>query len=200
MVPVGRVRCPEFAARVQGVTGEEVSRAFPVRRVFDEANKNNVSLYTVDPRGLTPTEFDVSGPSVDPGTDRQYLNQTIDTLRTLAVETDGRAIVNRNDLAGGMKQIIRDSSGYYLLGYTTRTKADGKFHNISVKVKRPGVSVRSRKGYWALTAPNAAASLAASTGREVVTVRLSSLPPGKDASFPRAQEMLEGVLSSLAGS
>jgi VWFA-related protein len=73
-----------------------------LRDVYDEANKNNVSLYTVDPRGLAVSEFDVSDANVDPGTDRIYLNQTMDTLRTLAVETDGRAIVNRNDLAGGM--------------------------------------------------------------------------------------------------
>ena len=123
-----------------------------LRDVYDEANKNNVSIYTVDPRGLAVSEFDVSDGNVDPTTDRLYLNQTTDTLRTLAVETDGRAIVNRNDLVGGMRQIVRDVSAYYLLGYnSTQTTADGKFHEIKVRVKRPGVQVRARKGYWALT-------------------------------------------------
>ena len=71
----------------------------------------------------------------------------------LADETDGRAIVNRNDLAKGMQQIVRDSSAYYLLGYnSTQAPQDGKFHEIKVRVKRPGVQVRARKGYWALTA------------------------------------------------
>src|SRR6266850_6753378 len=56
-----------------------------LRDVYDEANKNNVSLYTVDPRGLAVSEFDVSDGNVDLRTDRQYLNQTMDTLRTLAV-------------------------------------------------------------------------------------------------------------------
>ena len=75
----------------------------------------------------------------------------------LADNTDGRAIVNRNDLAAGMKQIMRDASGYYLLGYTsTSAPTDGKFHTIDVKVKRPGVEVRARKGYWAYTADDAA--------------------------------------------
>ena len=51
----------------------------------------------------------------------------------LANNTDGRAIVNRNDLAAGMKQIIRDSSGYYLLGYnSSQAPTDGKFHEIKV--------------------------------------------------------------------
>ena len=123
-----------------------------LRDVYDEANKNNVAIYTVDPRGLAVSEFDVSDGNVDPGTDRVYLNQTMDTLRTLAVETDGRAIVNRNDLVGGMKQIVRDQSAYYLIGYSsTIAPSDGKFHEIKVKVKRPGVQVRARKGYWALT-------------------------------------------------
>ncbi len=132
-----------------------------LRDVYDEANKNNVAIYTVDPRGLAVSEFDVSDGNVDPSTDRQYFNQTMDTLRTLAVESDGRAIVNRNDLAGGMRQIVRDVSAYYLIGYSsTIAPSDGKFHEIKVRVKRPGVQVRARKGYWALTPQEVARSLA----------------------------------------
>jgi VWFA-related protein len=132
-----------------------------LRDVFDEANRQNVSLYPVDPRGLAVSEFDISEPSVGFETDRQYLNATMDSLRTLAENTDGRAIVNRNDLAGGMKQIIRDSSAYYLLGYSSSVATpDGKFHEIKVRLKRPGLQVRYRKGYWAYTAEDAARALA----------------------------------------
>jgi VWFA-related protein len=132
-----------------------------LRDVTDEANKNNVSLYMVDPRGLAVSEFDASDGSIGPNTDRQFLNATMDTLRTLAVDTDGRAIINRNDLVGGMKQIVRDVSAYYLLGYSsTIAPSDGKFHEIKVKVKRPGVQVRARKGYWALTHEEVVRSLA----------------------------------------
>src|SRR5207249_6633836 len=74
------------------------------------------------------------------------------------METDCIANLNRIELDVVMNQIIRYSSAYYLLGYTsTQEKSDGKFHAISVKIKRPGVQVRSRKGYWALTAPAAEA-------------------------------------------
>ena len=84
----------------------------------------------------------------------------METLRTLAINTDGRAIVNRNDLTMGMKQIVRDSSAYYLLGYnSTLTATDGKFHEIKVRVKRPGVQVRARKGYWAFTNEDAKRAL-----------------------------------------
>ena len=56
-----------------------------------------------------------------------------------------------------MKQIIRDSSGYYLLGYnSSQAPTDGKFHNIKVNVKRKGLEVRARKGYWAYTADDVA--------------------------------------------
>src|SRR2546429_9446584 len=85
----------------------------------------------------------------------------MDTLRTLALQTDGRAIVNRNDLATGMAQIVRDTSAYYLLGYnSTQAPSDGKFHEIKVRVKRPGLQLRSRKGYWALSPEAAAKALA----------------------------------------
>jgi VWFA-related protein len=121
-----------------------------LRDVYDMANRNNVAIYAVDPRGLPGFEFDINE-GIGLQTDSKYLTSTMDTLRLLAEQTDGRAIVNRNDLAVGMKQITRDSSAYYLIGYnSSQAPSDGKFHNIRVRVKRPGVQVRARKGYWAL--------------------------------------------------
>src|SRR3989475_5758039 len=123
-----------------------------LRDIYDTANRNNVAIYAVDPRGLPVFEFDINE-GVNISTDSTYLTSTMDTLRVLAENTDGRAIVNRNDLAAGMKQITRDSSAYYLIGYNSSTApSDGKFHEIKVRVKRSGVQVRARKGYWALTA------------------------------------------------
>jgi VWFA-related protein len=140
---------------------DDSSMSLTLREVWDLANKNNVAIYAVDPRGLPVSEFDVSQPTVSAQVDRQYLNSTMDTLRTLALQTDGRAIVNRNDLATGMAQIVRDTSAYYLLGYnSTQAPSDGKFHEIKVQVRRPGVQVRARKGYWALTVADVARALA----------------------------------------
>jgi VWFA-related protein len=121
-----------------------------LREIYDTANRNNVAIYAVDPRGLPGFEFDINE-GVGLQTDSKYLSSTMDSLRTLAENTDGRAIVNRNDIATGMKQITRDSSAYYLIGYNSiQAPTDGKFHEIKVKVKRPGVQVRARRGYWAL--------------------------------------------------
>ena len=123
-----------------------------MREVFAAANRNNAAIYSVDPRGLAAFEFDIDEP-VGPRQDRRTLQMMQDTLRSLADETDGRAIVNRNDLAPGLAQIVRDLSFYYLIGYnSTQAPSDGEFHPITVRLRRRGVDVRARKGYWALTA------------------------------------------------
>jgi VWFA-related protein len=131
-----------------------------LRNVWDVANKNNVAIYCVDPRGLPGFEFDINE-GVNVQTDQKFLTSTMDTLRSLSENTDGRAIVNRNDIDVAMKQIVKDSSAYYLIGYnSTQAPSDGKFHEIKVKVKRPGVDIRARKGYWALTAEQTTQALA----------------------------------------
>ena len=79
------------------------------------------------------------------------LRGRITALRTLAEATDGLAIVNSNDLSGGLRRVVADLSSYYLMGYYSSGKLDGKFHSISVRVKRPGVQVRARRGYLAAT-------------------------------------------------
>jgi VWFA-related protein len=128
--------------------------------VFAAANRSNTALYTVDPRGLATGEFDIDQ-NVGMRRSNESLRQTQDTLRVLADQTDGRAIVNRNDLGRALKQIVVDSSAYYLLGYnSTQAPQDGKFHEIKVRVKRPGAQVRARKGYWAMTATETARATA----------------------------------------
>src|SRR5262245_55599091 len=129
------------------------------RWLLDRANTSNVSFYPVDPRGLavfdTPiVRQDVPGPPppmVPLAVDRAMLTTRLNSLRTLADHTDGLAIVDSNDLAGGLKRVVNDLSSYYLLGYYSSGKLDGKFHPISVRVKRPGVQVRARRGYLAAT-------------------------------------------------
>ena len=134
-----------------------------LNRMFGELNRQNTSVYPVDPRGLAAFEFDINQ-GIGIQQDAKSLRDSLDSLHSIAANTDGRAIVNRNDLASGMKQIIRDASGYYLIGYnSSQAPSDGKFHEIKVRVKRPGIQVRARKGYWALTAADTARALAPPT-------------------------------------
>ena len=120
--------------------------------VFASANRSNTSIYKLDPRGLSTGEFDVSEPNVNYESDRRVINESTDVLRVLADQTDGRAIVGRNDPLPQLRQMVVDTSAYYLLGYTSsEAPRDGKFHEIKVSVKRKGVDLRFRKGYWAMT-------------------------------------------------
>ena len=133
-----------------------------LRTVFDAANRSNTAIYAIDPRGLAPFDFD-SGQRTVGGfrTDSRTLQSTMNTLRVLAEETDGRAIVNQNDFEPGLRQMVRDLSAYYLIGYNSRAApSDGKFHEIKVRVERDGLRVRARKGYWAFTSEDVARALA----------------------------------------
>jgi VWFA-related protein len=129
------------------------------RDILEEANRANASFYPIDPRGLavfdTPiVRSDVPGPApamVPPSIDRAMLTGRLTSLRTLAENTDGIAIVDSNDLAKGLRRVVDDLSSYYLLGYYSSGPLDGKFHSITVRVKRPGVQVRARRGYLAAT-------------------------------------------------
>ena len=120
-----------------------------MRDIFLAASRSNTSFYPLDPRGLAASEFSVAD-RVGLSEDRAALNESMDTLHILATNTDGRAIVNTNDPQPALEQMLRDSSAYYLLGYTsTEAPRDGKFHPIRVNVTRKDVEVRARSGYWA---------------------------------------------------
>jgi VWFA-related protein len=100
-------------------------------KVIQLANDSNTAIYTFDPRGLGPRPSDV--------------------LRSIAENTGGR-LFQSNAPAVSMRQIVKEASAFYLLGYAPpEYPADGKFHRIKVRVKRPGVDVRARSGYFAPT-------------------------------------------------
>jgi hypothetical protein len=103
------------------------------------AARGNTALYPWDPRGLLVLPNNSM---------REH-----EWFRVLADQTGGRAIVNTNDGLPGMRSMLTDSSAYYVIGYTSTENAqDGKFHEVKVKVKREGVQLRTKPGYWALDA------------------------------------------------
>jgi VWFA-related protein len=125
------------------------------------AARANVNFFTIDPRGLVglPDEnMDLTAPPEDPSLrlDTQGLMDELrlsqDSLRTLAEETGGIALVNTNDFAGYFDRVVRANSTYYVIGYyPPDAKRDGRFHKIDVRVKPlPGqakLNVVARKGY-----------------------------------------------------
>lgn len=163
-----------------------------LRFIFAAASRSNTSIYTLDPRGLAASEFDVAD-QVSFEDDRQALNESTDVLRIIASNTDGRAMVGSNDPLPALKQMLRDSSSYYLLGYTsTEAPRDGKFHPIKVEVKRKGVDVRARSGYWAYSDEDVARASAPAFTR----------PPEVEKAFDAIAEPAAGriIRSWLAGS
>jgi hypothetical protein len=152
------------------------------REILGEANRANATFYTVDPRGLPVFDAPI-GPEAPPPitADFAILKHRLDTLHMLAENTDGFAVVNSNDLDTGLKKIANDLSSYYLLGYlSTNAKLDGKYHQIKVRVKRPGIDVRARKGYRSpteeeVTAARTAAAMPVSSSAAAVNTAMSAL-------------------------
>jgi VWFA-related protein len=149
-----RTLCDQDRVMLSGIDDQ---RRF--RDVMNEANRANASFYPIEPRGLPVFDSEM-GPNPPPSVidDFTMLRDRHDTLLTVAENTDGVAVINSNDIDGGLKRVVSDLSSYYLLGYSsTNSKADGKYRAIKVRVKRPGVEVRARRGYQAPTAEEAAA-------------------------------------------
>jgi VWFA-related protein len=123
------------------------------RDILQEANRANASFYPIDPRGLPVFDTPIGPDKPLPlPVDRAHLRERLTSLRTMAENTDGMAVLDNNDIESGLKRIADDLTSYYLLGYySTNAKPDGRYRSITVKVKRPGVDVRARRGYRAAT-------------------------------------------------
>jgi VWFA-related protein len=158
-MPAGRGGSPTAQPDSNQMTREffdSASLLSDLQVVFGAASRGNTSIYTLDPRGLAVSEYTVED-LVTPGADTRQLNESSDNLRIIADETNGRAIVSRNDPMPALQQMHRDSSTYYLLTYTSSlSPRDGKFQEIQVRVRRNNLDVRARKGYWALTSEDVA--------------------------------------------
>jgi VWFA-related protein len=116
-------------------------------------NNSGVAVYPVDARGLMVLPgFDASARRAPPtGPRLAASNANIDSMRELAERTGGRAAYNTNDLASAIRRAIDDTRVTYTIGYySTDETPDGKFREIKVKVNRPRLDVRHRKGYFAL--------------------------------------------------
>ena len=124
------------------------------------ATRANVSLYTVDPRGLSTFGEDAIQVTALPALDQAIVTgisgladetrAAQDSLRVLAEQTGGFAAINRNDFSDAFQRIVDENSSYYVLGYyPANDKRDGRFRKIEVRLARPGLTVKARKGYVA---------------------------------------------------
>src|ERR1700683_1821545 len=155
----GRKAMVEFTGGITQ-TGEE--NRTQLRAATDAANRADVSIYSIDSRGLlaAPPGGDATtnaatgtsmftGASVFHQTDQR--EDSRDTLATLSTDTGGKAFFDLGDLSEAFPKIQQDNGGYYLIGYRlgADVKRDGRWRSIHVKVNAPGAHVRYREGYYA---------------------------------------------------
>jgi VWFA-related protein len=123
-----------------------------LRTLTEEANRSNISFYTIDPRGIVPDAAGSSDTSAGRGDNTNAASRQ-DSLRFIADNTDGLLIANASQIDTQISRIVDDVSSYYLLTYSSsNTRLDGRFRAITVRVKRDGVKVRTRRGYRGPTA------------------------------------------------
>ncbi len=133
-----------------------------IARTARSLTNANVAIYPVDARGLISTVASNPSTRVSVATttarqaarlDTQSLDQTLsshDTMQKLADQTGGRASYNANDIHTAVQRTLDDSRHVYTIGYYPSDPAfDGRFRSIKVSVKRPGLQLGYRRGYYA---------------------------------------------------
>ena len=143
--------------------GDITSNRFQDRfeRFFQRLSDANITVYPVDAAGLVVTAVTAadslrtaSGRTIQASTAVAGRNRTVmmthDTMNSFAEMTGGRAFYNTNDLAGAVDKASEDGRSYYVLGYYTKPNAaKSGWRTLKVKVKRSGLQVRARAGYFA---------------------------------------------------
>ena len=144
-----------------GITQSGVDNESALRAATAAAVKANVSIYPMDIRGLQAFPPGGEAQSASLHGVGAYSGQSVlndlsgnassqDTLATLASDTGGKAFFDSNDFSGVFSQVQKDSSAYYVLGFTSANPAkDGKFRRLRVQVNRPDLKLEYRSGYYA---------------------------------------------------
>jgi VWFA-related protein len=131
--------------RLPAVTADADLYAY-MRELTLSANRANATVFTLDPRGLAGVVD--AGQYLDQSEWRTFLQKTQSSLRYIAEETGGFAVVNDNDLVGALKRIDAETSDYYILGYySSNPDPTRRVRQLEVKVDRPGVDVAARQAY-----------------------------------------------------
>jgi VWFA-related protein len=141
--PVMRVECEADRRRLAMVDSSQ-----HLRDLTEAANRANVSFYGFYAPEATVPEQGVSRavPEVDHAAAR------MDSLRLLADSTDGLAVLRRTAVDEALPRIAADASSYYLVTYqSSNTRLDGRFRTLTARTTRPGVKIRTRRGYRGLT-------------------------------------------------
>ena len=166
-----RLASPGESMQIRDSNAALVGRLAPLYRRLRAAN---ITLYTVDPAGLGGMEayvaraagsiaaiatakessgaftdwFNPSSPPRAVDLARRMAQVQLDFMKSAAENTGGLAVLDTNDVEGGINRIFDENTSYYLLGFSPpATHRPGSLHRLEVKVSRPGMTVRTRSGY-----------------------------------------------------
>lgn len=121
-------------------------------RIADAANRVVASFYTIYARGLAADQTPNGKPPAAVANEESYPASRLDAMRQLAGNTDGMSVMSSSAIDAAIGRISADMNSYDLLGYrSTNGKLDGKFRSITVRSLRPGVTIRTRRGYRGVT-------------------------------------------------
>jgi VWFA-related protein len=144
-----------------GVSRTGMENQAQLEASINAAVKANVAIFPIDARGLMadpPGGGASRGASRGSGifsgsvqnSQRAAINNSQETLATLAADTGGKAFLDSNDLSAGIVEAQKEYRSYYVLGYyTTNEKKDGKFRRITVKLNHATAKLEHRQGYYA---------------------------------------------------
>jgi VWFA-related protein len=166
-----------------GTSGDETDTLNEARAVAELANRASVVIYSLDAKGLQ-TLMPGAGDNLNDVADDQLAQQMLDAsiqnldsqsgMVFLAQETGGFAVLNNNDLDLGVQQVLRDNQMYYLLGFDPEDEQfNGRYHTIRVRVKRPGLRVRTRGGFYGVTDAEAAAARPRTATQQILSTLYS---------------------------
>jgi len=127
------------------------------KRAIEAARRANVAVYFVDARGLVASNPYAQAQQTGRGLDSRDVGAAnaeitlgAEGAAEIAQSTGGFSVRNQNDLGRGLQRIGAESRVYYLLGFQPDKDAKpGSFRRLEVKVTRPDVTVRARRGYYA---------------------------------------------------
>jgi hypothetical protein len=138
-----------------------------LKQLADQAHRSSVVIYPLDAKGLQtlmPGAADNMSETSDEQLAQQMLDASVQNLDSvagmvyLARETGGFARLNSNDLELGVQKVLEDNETYYLLGFDPEDEQfNGRYHSIKVRVKRPGLQVRTRGGFYGTAETQASA-------------------------------------------
>ena len=135
-----------FMRQMQGNQFSDADLAMEMAYLTRAANRANTTFYTIDPRGL------VGGPDIDvnisPTEWASHVRKSTDSLRVIAEQTGGFAVVNTNNFEKGIARIDNETSDYYVIGYySTNPDPTKRTRQLEVKVTRPNMNVTYRSSY-----------------------------------------------------